>query len=100
MANAARKTTHCIGGTQMSSWVSGNVIGYLRVLLHVISAMKNMLLAATQSVPFQISDTLHMKNKAFYLLCGRSCFAVLIKPKPADAPGTGFITSELGRNGL
>ena len=49
-----------------------------------------MLSATSQLVLFQISDTCHMKNKAFYLLRGKSCFAELIKSKPVDHPETGL----------
>ena len=90
MPNAEWKTIHGIGGTEANRWVPGNVIYYLKVLLYVISAIKNMLSATSQLVLFQISDTCHMKNKAFYLLRGKSCFAELIKSKPVDHPETGL----------
>lgn len=47
-----------------------------------------MLPATTQLVLFQINATLHMTNKAFYLLWRKSCFAILIKSKLAGHLGT------------
>ena len=49
-----------------------------------------MLSATTQLFLSQINNTLHGRNRAFYLLWEKSCFAVLIRLKVVNHLETGL----------
>lgn len=61
----AKRNTEPMGNDDQ---VPCNIINYLKLVLDKMSAIKNRLSATTHLVLFQINNTHHMINKAFYLL--------------------------------